>query len=135
MSTPPARKSWTYKQLIQTLDPLTENVAISKDGQFACVVDEETRRMKALFVKKDKQRYVRMELDKMVEFIAAKLAPHFDAKKYLTELLLLQTPPEEIAELSERLASPAASVKEHRDCYTLRIGGKKGRPFELVTIF
>lgn len=131
-----ARKSWTFKQLVQMIDPATEHIAVSTDVevQYACICEEETNRMKALFVKGSRGRYVRMNLPAMVKFISEKLAPHFDAKKFLEELLLLQTPPDDVAELFERLTAPQATVREHKDCYTLHIGGKKGRPFSLVTV-
>jgi len=130
-------KSWTYKQLVSLIDPKTESVAFSdsdkdKDQKYACIVDNENDRMKALFVKGNNGRYVRMELEKMLEFIATKLEPHFNIKDFLKEFIALRTPPDQVASLFERLHNPKASVKHHKDCYTLRIGGDRGYPEELV---
>ena len=132
--TKPSRKSWTLKQLMQLMDLDTETIALSDDKKHACILDEESNRMKALFVKGSYGRYVKLDLPSMVRLIVDKLAPHFDAQNFLEELILLQTPPEEVDELFQRLGAPHVSVKQHRDCYTLRIGGKKGRPFDFVTV-
>lgn len=132
--TKPSRKSWALTQLMSLIDMDTETIALSDDKKHVCILNEESNRMKALFVKGSHGRYVKLDLPSMVKLITEKLAPHFEVKKFLEELLLLQTSPDDVDELFQRLEAPHVSVNQHRDCYTLRIGGKKGRPFDFMTV-
>lgn len=121
-------KTWTLKSIKQSVDPEKEIVAIEND--FVTVYENKPpHRMKMLF-KKAGHRYVKFDIQKTMEFIVSKLAPHVDVKRFLKELLLLYSPPEEIEELKERLEKGYAKISQAKQCYSLMIGGKTGKPYE-----
>ena len=72
-----------------------------------------------------------IELD--LEKMASILAENFDAKMLMDEVLR-KADTDQLLELSERLAIPNASVKSRKGCFSMQIGGKRGRPVELTLI-
>jgi len=124
-------KTWTLESIRKVSDPEKEAVVMDEDLVF--VMETETNKLKMLF-KKAGHRYVQIDVTKTVETIVNKLAPHVDIKKFLTEMLLIQSGPVEIMELKERLEKGYAKVKDAPGCYSIMIGGKRGRPYEFVLI-
>jgi len=63
--------------------------------------------------------------------MAKRLVPGFDPT-LLIRHALREAPPGVLLQIKERLEKPDASVKTKRGCVSLAIGGKAGRPIELV---
>ena len=124
-------RTWALTQIQSAVDP--EKEVLVTDEDYAYIMNKETQRMKMLF-KKAGHRYTRVDLEKAIEFIAATLKPTFDVEKFLKELLALRSSPHEIMELHNRLLKPSVSIKAHKDCYTLSIGGEIGRPYDFVVV-
>jgi len=72
---------------------------------------------------------IEIDIDKM----SSQLAEHFDSKMLMEEVLK-KTDTEQLLELKERLEIPDASIKSKKGCFSLQIGGKRGRPVELTLI-
>ena len=124
-------KTWTLENIRKASDSEKESVIM--DGDLVFVLETETNKLKMIF-KKAGQRYVQIDITKTIETIVNKLAPHVDVKKLLTEMLLIQSGPMEIMELKERLEKGYAKVKDTPGCYSIMVGGKRGRPYEFVLI-
>ena len=124
-------KTWTVENIRKASDPEKESVIM--DGDLVFVLETETNKLKMLF-KKAGHRYVQIDVTKTIKSIVNKLAPHVDVKKLLTEMLLIQSGPVEIMELKERLEKGYAKVKDAPGCYSIMVGGKRGRPYEFVMI-
>ena len=124
-------KTWTLENIRKASDPEKEAVVMEEDLVF--VLETETNKLKMLF-KKAGQRYVQIDVTKTIETIANKLAPHVDIKKLLTEMLLIKSGPVEIMELKERLEKSYAKIKDTPGCYSLTVGGKRGKPYEFILI-
>ena len=124
-------KTWTLENIRKSSDPEKEAVIMDEDLVF--ILETETSKLKMLF-KKAGHRYVQIDIPKTIETIVNKLAPHVDVKKLLTEMLLIQSGPMEIMELKERLEKGYAKVKDVPGCYSIMVGGKRGRPYEFVLI-
>jgi len=121
-------KTWTLTQIRESINEEKE-VIIAEDELVSVMEKEEPHRLKMLF-KKAGNRYVPIEITFIIEKIVNKLAPHVDVKRFLKELLVLYSAPEEILELSERLEKGYVKVSEAKRCYSIMIGGKPGRPYE-----
>jgi len=124
-------KTWTLESIRKVSDPEKEAVIMDEDLVF--ILETETNKLKMLF-KKAGNRYVQIDITKTIKTIVNKLAPHVDVKQLLTEMLLIQSGPVEILELKERLEKAYPKVKDAPGCYSLMIGGKRGRPYEFVMI-
>ena len=124
-------KTWTLENIRKISDP--EKEAVIMDENLVFVLETETNKLKMIF-KKAGQRYVQIDITKTIETIVNKLAPHVDVKKLLTEMLLIQSGPMEIMELKERLEKGYAKVKDTPGCYSIMVGGKRGRPYEFVLV-
>ena len=124
-------KTWTIENIRKASDPEKESVIM--DGDLVFVLETETNKLKMLF-KKAGHRYVQIDVTKTIKSIVNKLAPHVDVKQLLTEMLLIQSGPVEIMELKERLEKGHAKVKDTPGCYSLTVGGKRGKPYEFVMI-
>lgn len=120
-------KTWTLTQIRAIRDPDKETLVV--EDEYAYILGMEPLKLKVLF-KKAGNRYVQINLPNVVETIVKKLAPHVDIKKFLEELILIHSPPEEIMELKERLEKGYVKITEAPRCYSLMIGGKRGRPLE-----
>ena len=72
---------------------------------------------------------IQIDLNKM----AAMLAEQFDAKMLMDEVLR-KTDTAQLLDIKERLEVPDASIKSKKGCFSMQIGGKRGRPVELVLI-
>ena len=68
-----------------------------------------------------------------VSEIVKSLAKHIDPKLLLEETLK-QVSPDDIDEIYDRVVEKKGKVKSGEGCYSLKIGGKKGKPFELCII-
>jgi len=121
-------KTWTLRAIKESIDPEKENITI--EGEYVVVTsNEEPFKLKAIF-KKAGYRYAQFDLQEAVKMIVSKLAPQVDVKKFLEELILLHSSVEEIIDLRERLEKGYVKVKEAERCYSLMVGGKRGRPYE-----
>ena len=123
-------KTWTLRTIKAAVDPEKEVVIVDKE--FIAVKNIETNKLTMMF-KKAGHRYVRVDLTKTIGFIVEKLAPHIDVKKFLTELIIVTSPPEEIMELRDRLERKP-KISEAPRCLALMIGGKRGRPYEFILV-
>ena len=72
---------------------------------------------------------IQIDLNKM----ASMLADQFDAKMLMDEVLR-KTDTAQLLDIKERLEVPDASIKSKKGCFSMQIGGKRGRPVELVLI-
>ena len=124
-------KTWTLTAIKEILDPKKEVIIMYEDFIVLSEVDEsgEVQKMKMLF-KKAGHRYVQVDLEKILNLIVEKLAPHVDVKQFLKELIKLHSAPEEILELNKRLEKSYVKISGTKGCYSLMIGGKKGKPYE-----
>jgi len=123
-------KTWTLRTIKDATDPDKDVVIVDKE--FVAVKNIETNKLTMLF-KKAGHRYVCIDLPKTIGFIAEKLAPHVDVKKFLTELITVTSPPQEIMELKDRLEG-VPKISEAPRCLALMIGGKRGRPYEFIIV-
>lgn len=121
-------KTWTLQAIKNSMNPEEEALLIEDDLIYIMDI-EKPHRLKMIF-KKAGKRYVSIDLAKTLENVINKLAPHVDVKKLLMEIILLQSPPQEVLELKERLEKGYAKVTEAKLCYSLMIGGKRGKPYE-----
>lgn len=120
-------KTYLLSQIKERIDPEKDYLVI--DGDYVIICDTEPpNRIKMLF-KKAKERYVQIDLEETLNFITRKLAPKVDVKRFLKELILLHSSPEEIEELKTRLQK-APKITAAPRCYSLMIAGKRGRPYE-----
>lgn len=124
-------KTWLLSQIKQIVNPEKESLIL--DGDYVYIMDPETNRLLKLFVR-SRHRYVQVDLLATVQFIANKLKDKVDIQKFLEELMLLHSSPEEILELHDRLQRGEVSVKGKPRCYALMIGGKPGSPYEFVLV-
>ena len=125
-----AGKTLLLSAIRKAIDPKKEALIVHEEYVIIYELDEkaEQQRMKMIF-KKAGQRYVEIKLEEVLNLIVEKLAPHLDVKRFLKELLILHSSPQEIVELKERLEK-GAKITEAPLCYSLMIGGKRGRPYE-----
>ena len=121
-------KTWTLSAIRESIDPEEEIVIIIEDYVRIDSI-EPPHKLKMLF-KKAGQRYVEMNITEIVKFIAEKLAPHIDVEQFLTEHIRAYSSAEEIVELKGRLEKRYAKISDKPMCYSLMIGGKRGRPYE-----
>jgi len=123
-------RTFLFSQIKRLIDPAKESLIVDED--YVYIMDPKTNRLLKLFVKAG-HRYTQVDLQKTIGFIAEKLKDTVDAKRFLEELMFLHSSPAEILELHERILK-GASVKDKPGCYSLMIGGKKGRPYEFVLV-
>ena len=73
------------------------------------------------------------ERKELLEKLAGKLAPSVKVKDLLIDTLG-ELRPSELKEIVSRLDSPKneTKVRSEEGCYKLLIGGKKGKPYELM---
>jgi len=121
-------KTFTLDAIKKAIDPETEFICVEGDLVAICETEEPCK-LKAVF-KKAGERYVKVDLPAMLELIVSKLAPHIDVKRFLTELITLHSSAEEVLELNERLEKGDVKISEEKRCYSLMVGGKRGRPYE-----
>lgn len=73
----------------------------------------------------------RFHMEDRQKEIAKELAKHVDAEKLMVHILSPYNP-EELEELFERVIKKEGKVTEQPGCYSLNIGGKRGRPMNVV---
>lgn len=124
-------KTYTLTTIRQRIDP--EKEIVVADGDLVYILDDETARLKMIF-KKAGHRYVEINFQETIAKIAEKLAPHVQVETFLKELIACTTSPQEILELKERLAKGEVKISSENRCYSLLIGGKRGRPMEFTLV-
>ena len=106
------------------------------------VIDKEAKLVTVINTKDETKaiyRIVReypLELEKIdidIDKMASQLAEHFDSKMLMSEVLK-KTETGQLLDIKERLEKPEASIKSKKGCFSLQIGGKRGRPVELTLI-
>lgn len=125
-------KTYTLKQIRKAMDP--EKDVIMIEEKYVYIFDimqdgEDSRKLKMLF-KKAGKRYVDININELIPRLAKKLAPHVNVETFLKERMEHHSTATEIMELKERLEKPQTKITEAPRCYSLMIGGKRGRPFE-----
>lgn len=79
-------------------------------------------------LKDDSLRQINMEEQR--ERVVKKLAKYIEPEKLLMEILKGYEP-EQMIDLHERVVEKKGKVTAGSGCYSLKIGGKRGTPFEL----
>jgi len=106
------------------------------------VIDKEAKLVTVINTKDETKEIYRIirdypiELEKIeidIDKMASQLAEHFDSKMLMEEVLR-KTDTEQLLDVQERLEVPGASIKSRKGCFSLQIGGKRGRPKELTLI-
>lgn len=128
MSEKVTARTWTLQTIKESIDPEKEIVIVVED--YVRIDDiEPPHRLKMLF-KKAGNRYVEINISETIRFIADKLKPHVDVSQFLVEHIRAFSSAEEIMELKERLEKGPVKVSGKPLCYSLMVGGKRGRPYE-----
>ena len=70
------------------------------------------------------------DIEKMEKEVIKRLAKYIDPEKLLIEILRTLLP-EQLVELHERAVVKEGKVTEGPGCYSLKIGGRRGAPYEL----
>ena len=70
------------------------------------------------------------DIEKMEKEVIKRLAKYIDPEKLLIEILRMLIP-EQLVELYERAVVKEGKITEGPGCYSLKIGGRRGTPFEL----
>lgn len=70
------------------------------------------------------------DIEKMEKEVIKRLAKYVDPEKLLIEILRTLSP-EQLVELHERAIVKKGKVTEGPGCYSLKIGGGRGAPYEL----
>jgi len=125
-------KTYMLDQIRDSVDYEKQGLQIEEKYVYVHDVNEPYRILK-LFQKAG-HRYVEVDLQEAINFIAAKLAEHISMEDFLKELIRGHSHPEEIIELQERLSKNYAKVTPVKQCYSLLVGGKRGRPYEFTLI-
>lgn len=106
------------------------------------VIDKEAKLVTVINTKDETKAIYRIireypiELEKIeidIDKMASQLAEHFDSKMLMEEVLR-KADTEQLLDVQERLEVPGASIKSKKGCFSLQIGGKRGRPKELTLI-
>jgi len=106
------------------------------------VIDKEAKLVTVINTKDETKAIYRIvgehpiELEKIdidIDKMASQLAEHFDSKMLMSEVLK-KTETGQLLDIKERLETPDASIKSKKGCFSLQIGGKRGRPVELTLI-
>lgn len=121
---------YTLNQIYEMAGP-KEYPVIDKEEKLILIVnkDDETSRVFRIV-----QEHPLLAVELIVDFqeLAEKLARGLDKVELLKEVLR-SAPPNHVIEIKERLdAHPDASVTSSPGCFSLKIGGRRGRPKELV---
>lgn len=70
------------------------------------------------------------DIEKMEKEVIKRLAKYVDPEKLLIEILKTLSP-EQLMDLYERAVEKKGKVTAGKGCYSLKIGGRQGAPFEL----
>lgn len=106
----------TDKNLV-TVTPMDikENIKITEAIVFEILEDNSLRRL---------------NLEDQRKAVVKKLAKYIEPERLLMEILIGYTP-EQMIELHERVIEKKGKVTSESGCYSLKIGGKRGTPFEV----
>jgi len=121
---------YTLNQIYEMAGP-GEYPVIDKEDRIILIVnrDSETSRVFRIV---SEQPLLAEELTVDFQELAEKLARGLDKVELLKEVLR-SAPPNDVIEIKERLdAQPDASISSSPGCFSLKIGGRRGRPKELV---
>jgi hypothetical protein len=79
----------------------------------------------------EKGTHKKMNTEKFINALVEKLTPHVSVEELVRDALY-DTNPEDLKEMYERVVEKKGSIKEKPGCYKLRLGGKRGVPFEFM---
>ncbi len=123
-------KKYTLNQLYDMAGPKEYAVMDKEDNLIVLLnTEDETSRVFRIV-----HEYPILAEELIVDFqgMAEKLARGLDKVELLKEVLR-SAPPNDVVEIKERLeAGPDVSITSGPGCFSLKIGGKRGRPKELV---
>lgn len=124
-------KKYTLNQIYDTVKS-GEYPIIDKEDKLIVIIKDEDKTAR---IYKIVSEYPLLAEELIVDFepIAERLAVGLDAKGLIIEALR-KAPPNDVVEIQERLEKPDAAVKPGPGCYSIKIGGKPGRPIELVIV-
>ena len=83
------------------------------------------------YFKSEKGKYKKMNTKKFIDELTEKLYTYVDVKELIRDTLY-DTNPQDLRELYERAIENKGKIKDAPGCYKLKIGGKRGAPFELM---
>lgn len=115
-------------EIIELVDVKEDVFWLDPETNTAAIIDMEGH-LKNVYKTNNNEDFLEVEIDP--EQLADKLVEGFDVKKFLLEVLNTVTPAE-LIDIAERLEGDNPSVKSAPRCFALMIGGKPGRPLELV---
>ncbi len=119
------------KDIIKEID--LEKFAVQLEDNCIMVVDIITYKLKRLFIlDPSDNEYMEMDLDVAIEKIVDYLKDKVSIADLLREFFKSQASVDEILEISERITHKP-SVRQG-PCFSLLIGGKPGRPYELLMV-
>lgn len=117
-----------FEEIAKLVDPETEIFFYDAEDGIAAILDPESR-VKHLYKYMPDGTFKEIHLD--IKNMAERLREGFEAQPFLEEVLET-TAPADLLDISERLEHPEATVKSAPRCFSLMIGGKRGRPLELL---
>ena len=99
--------------------------------KYIWIINRESDKIAKIFMKISEDEFVEVNMEEIASKIAEHLAPYINVKEYLKEFVLSVVPAPEAMEVLERLEK-GGKVTPTKGCFSLMIGGKRGRPFEFV---
>lgn len=115
-------------EILELVDVREDVFWLDPETKTAAIIDQEGH-LKNVYKTNNNVDFVEVKIDS--DKLADKLVDGFDAKKFLVEVLKTLTPAD-LIDVAERLEAKEPSVKSAPRCFALMIGGKPGRPLELV---
>lgn len=119
------------EEIVTQVDPSKQRFFLTEELAFIYNVD--AVRLEKVW-KKSNGDYVELNLKEIVDNIASYLKDFVDVKALLKEILETDTSPREIIEVAERIEKKPTVKSAPGKCYSLMIGGKKGRPHEFALL-
>ena len=123
-------KKYTLNQIYEMAGPKDYPI-IDKEEKLIVIINKDDKTSRVFRITHE---YSLLAEELIIDFqdLAEKLARGLDKIELLKEVLR-SAPPNDVVKIKERLdAKPDASVKSAPRCFALMIGGKPGRPLELV---
>jgi len=116
-----------FEDIAKMVNPEDEIFFYDPEDGIAAILDMESH-IKHLF-KYSEGSFKEVKLD--IKGMAQKLRAGFETQDFLEEVLET-TAPATLLEVNDRLEHPEAKVTSAPRCFSLMIGGKRGRPLELT---
>lgn len=121
------------EEIFALLDRKTEFLTF--DDVYAYILDSKTYKLKRVWKWQEETGFEEIDIKKVVANIAKALKDKVDGEALLKEFLMAKAHPEEIQELKERVVDKEAKItSKPKECYSLVIGGKRGRPYVLPLV-